>query len=231
MFKQQKSPLMRPLPPLIYAPPPGEPDILYQDDALLVIDKPAGLLSVPGRGPANADSLASRVQTRFPDARIVHRLDMATSGLILMAHGAEMERRLSIAFQHRTVEKRYVAVVAGRPTPESGEITLPLIADWPNRPRQKVDRELGKPSLTGYTVLEYDSGSNTSRVELRPHTGRTHQLRVHLQAIGHPILGDELYADDAARLAAPRLMLHATTLSLPHPLTGETLTLESPPPF
>jgi tRNA pseudouridine32 synthase/23S rRNA pseudouridine746 synthase len=221
----------RPPPPVIYAPPPGEPAILYRDDALLVIDKPAGLLSVPGRGPAHADSLASRIQARFPEARIVHRLDMATSGLIIMALGAEMERRLSIAFQQRAVHKLYIAMVAGQPTPESGEITLPLIADWPNRPRQKVDLQLGKPSLTGYTVLEYDSASDTSRVELCPHTGRTHQLRVHLQAIGHPILGDELYGDNATHKPAPRLLLHATALRLPHPLTGEQLKLESPAPF
>jgi tRNA pseudouridine32 synthase/23S rRNA pseudouridine746 synthase len=221
----------RPPPPVIYAPPPGEPAILYRDDALLVIDKPAGLLSVPGRGPANADSLASRIQARFPEARIVHRLDMATSGLIIMALGAEMERRLSIAFQQRAVHKLYIAMVAGQPAPESGEITLPLIADWPNRPRQKVDLQLGKPSLTGYTVLEYDSASDTSRVELRPHTGRTHQLRVHLQAIGHPILGDELYGDNATHKPASRLLLHATALRLPHPLTGEQLKLESPAPF
>jgi tRNA pseudouridine32 synthase / 23S rRNA pseudouridine746 synthase len=221
----------RPPPPLHYAPPPGEPAILYRDDALLVIDKPAGLLSVPGRGPANTDSLASRIQARFPEARIVHRLDMATSGLIIMALGTVMERRLSIAFQQRDVEKRYLAVVSGLPTPESGEISLPLIADWPNRPRQKVDLELGKPSLTGYTVLEYDPVNDSSRMELRPHTGRTHQLRVHLQAIGHPILGDGLYGDDVARTAAARLLLHAAALRLPHPITGEHLTLESPPPF
>lgn len=221
----------RPPPPLRYAPPPGEPAILYRDDALLVLDKPAGLLSVPGRGPANADSLASRIQARFPEARIVHRLDMATSGLIIMALGAEIERRLSIAFQQRHIEKRYLAVVSGLPTPESGEITLPLIADWPNRPRQKVDLQLGKPSLTSYTVLAYNPASDTSRVELRPHTGRTHQLRVHLQAIGHPILGDELYDENAAHTSAPRLLLHATALRLPHPITGEPLALESPPPF
>lgn len=224
-------PASSPPPPLIYAPPAGEPPIIYQDAALLVLDKPAGLLSVPGRGPDNADCLASRIQARFPEARIVHRLDMATSGLIVMALGAEMERRLSIAFQQRTVDKRYLAVVTGLPAPERGEISLPLIADWPNRPRQKVDREAGKPSLTGYTVLAHDPTSNTSRLDLRPHTGRTHQLRVHLQAIGHPILGDELYGDAASRHAAPRLQLHASALSLPHPLTGEMLRLESLAPF
>jgi len=218
-------------PPLIYSPPPGAPCVLFIDEALIVLDKPSGLLSVPGRGPANADSLATRVQADYPDARIVHRLDMATSGLIVMARGVAMERRLSIAFQQRQVEKRYVAVVTGKPDAESGEVNLPLICDWPNRPRQKVDFELGKASLSAYALMAYDTASNTSRVDLRPHTGRTHQLRVHMQAIGHPILGDELYADDATCKAAPRLLLHATALTLPHPLHGQPLRLLSQPPF
>jgi len=222
---------MSALPPPVYAPPPGPPRIVFQDEALIVLDKPAGLLSVPGRGPAHADSLASRVQAMFPDARIVHRLDMATSGLIAMARGAAMERTLSIAFQQRRVEKRYVAVVAGQIVADSGEIDLPLIADWPNRPRQKVDFELGKPSLTGFEVLARDTARNASRVALYPHTGRSHQLRVHLLAIGHPILGDDLYGDAASRGAAPRLLLHATALALPHPRTGALLRLSSPPAF
>lgn len=221
----------RPLPLAAYAPPPGEPTIVFRDEALLILDKPAGLLSVPGRGAALADSLASRVQARFADARIVHRLDMATSGLLLMAFGPAMERRLSIAFQQRQVAKRYVAVVAGRIKETDGEITLPLSPDWPNRPRQKVDVELGKPSRTAYTLIAYDAARDASRVSLCPHTGRTHQLRVHLQALGHPILGDPLYADDASREAAPRLLLHATELVLPHPLSGEILRIESLPPF
>jgi tRNA pseudouridine32 synthase/23S rRNA pseudouridine746 synthase len=218
-------------PPPVYAPPAGPLKILYQDDSLIVLDKPSGLLSVPGRGPAHADSLASRVQAEFPDARIVHRLDMATSGLIVMARGAAMERALSIAFQQRQVEKRYVAVVAGQIAEDSGEIDLPLITDWPNRPRQKVDFELGKPSLTGFEVLARDAARCTSRVALTPHTGRSHQLRVHLLAIGHPILGDDLYGDEASRNAAPRLLLHATALALPHPKSGAMLRLESPPDF
>lgn len=207
------------------------PTIIHVDDYLVVLDKPAGLLSVPGRGPAHADNLATRVQAEFPDARIVHRLDMATSGLLIMARGLEMERRLSIAFQQRRVEKRYLAVVAGRPAPEVGEIALPLIADWPNRPRQKVDFESGKPSLTHYTLLSHDSALSCSRIELRPHTGRSHQLRVHMMAIGHPILGDELYGDIGSRNAADRLLLHASELTLHHPLTGTTLHLESEVPF
>ncbi|MDD3327935.1 MAG: pseudouridine synthase [Zoogloea sp.] len=222
---------MQPLPAPPYQPPPGMPAIIHLDDSLIVLDKPAGLLSVLGRGPAHADSLASRVQMEFADARIVHRLDMATSGLLIMARGLEMERRLSIAFQQRQVEKRYIAVVAGRPGPDEGEIALPLITDWPNRPRQKVDFEAGKPSLTHYTLLSHDAGRDRSRVGLRPHTGRSHQLRVHMMAIGHPILGDELYGDADSRRAAERLLLHATELTLPHPLTGALLHLLSEPPF
>lgn len=214
-----------------YSPPTGPLRIVFADDALIVLDKPSGLLSVPGRGPANADCLSSRVQAQFADARIVHRLDMATSGLIAMARGASMERALSIAFQQRQVEKRYVAVVAGLLGPDAGEIDLPLITDWPNRPRQMVDATLGKPSLTRFRVLSRDASAGTSRVELTPLTGRSHQLRVHLMAIGHPILGDDLYAPEAARAASPRLLLHAAMLALPHPISGQTLQLESLPEF
>lgn len=217
--------------PIVYSPPPGMPPVRYVDDALIVVDKPAGLLSVPGRSPEHADCLASRIQAAFPDARIVHRLDMATSGLLLMARGTEMERRLSIAFQKRQVDKEYLAVVAGRPQPERGEIRLPLMTDWPNRPRQKVDREAGKASFTEYALAAYHPADDTSRVKLIPHTGRSHQLRVHMQAIGHPILGDELYADPAHRMAAARLLLHATSLGLAHPRTGLRLSFESPAPF
>ena len=217
---------------LPYLPPAPAPlHYLHQDAALLVVDKPAGLLTVPGRGPDKQDCLLTRVRADFPDAEIVHRLDMATSGLIVMARGKEMERCLSIAFQQRHVEKRYLALVAGQPSPEAGEIALPLIADWPNRPRQKVDFENGKPSLTHYTLLSHDAALDHSRVELRPYTGRSHQLRVHMMAIGHPILGDELYGDLGSRNAASRLLLHASELALPHPLTGATLRLGSEAPF
>jgi tRNA pseudouridine32 synthase/23S rRNA pseudouridine746 synthase len=202
-----------------------------------VANKPAGLLAVPGRGADKQDCLASRVQAEFPDALVVHRLDMATSGLLLFARGAEMQRRLSHLFSKREVQKRYVAVVAGRVESLSAEIDLPLAGDWPNRPRQKVDHELGKPSLTRYRVLGYgedvrpgvskgERDTCTTRVELEPVTGRTHQLRVHLAAIGHPILGDALYGQ-----GAERLMLHASALSFAHPLGGEPLALASEPPF
>jgi tRNA pseudouridine32 synthase/23S rRNA pseudouridine746 synthase len=168
------------------------------------------------------------VQARYPDARIVHRLDLATSGLLALARGREAERQLSIAFQRRQVGKEYVAVVAGQLARQSGRIELPLITDWPRRPRQKVDFEGGKPSLTLYRTIAAGPG-DTTRLGLAPVTGRSHQLRVHLAAIGHPILGDELYAP--AEAAAPRLLLHATRLRLPHPLSGATLEFASPAPF
>jgi len=207
---------------------------LYADDALLVVDKPAGLLSVPGRGPDKADCLAARAHAEFSDARIVHRLDMDTSGLIALARGAEAHRTLSRAFAARAVVKRYVALVAGRLSPpetEWGTVELPLICDWPNRPLQKVDRERGKPSVTRWRVLGYDAAMDATRVELVPVTGRSHQLRVHLRELGHPMLGDPLYAPAAIRAQAPRLLLHAAALAVPHPFPGATCAFESPPPF
>jgi len=207
---------------------------VYVDDVLIVLDKPAGLLSVPGRGPDKADCLAARVQARYPDALIVHRLDMDTSGLVVMARGAEAQRALSRAFAERRVEKRYVALAAGRlPPPETewGAVDLPLICDWPNRPLQKVDFGSGKPSVTRWRVLDYDATRDATRVELMPVTGRSHQLRVHMRELGHPLLGDPLYAPPAVRERAPRLLLHAAGLALPHPRTGTACVFESPPPF
>jgi tRNA pseudouridine32 synthase / 23S rRNA pseudouridine746 synthase len=201
-------------------------DLIYQDEYLLVANKPAGLLAVPGRGEEKQDCLSARLQKEFPDALVVHRLDMATSGLIMFARGADMQRLLSLMFQKREVEKRYVAVVAGKLAPETGEVNLPIAADWPNRPLHVIDAELGKPSLTRYRLLGFDA--DNTRVELEPVTGRTHQLRVHMKAIGHPILGDELYGDAAS---APRLMLHATTLKLLHPVTRAHLHFVDAPPF
>ncbi len=200
--------------------------LIYQDEALLIADKPAGLLAVPGRGEDKQDCLSARVQSRFPDALIVHRLDMATSGLLVFAHGVEMQRRLSHLFRERLVYKRYVAVVSGVLRQESGSIDLPLICDWPNRPLQKVDHDSGKPSLTHYRLLGVMDGN--SRVELEPVTGRSHQLRVHMAALGHPILGDALYGD---AVSAPRLLLHACALRFAHPLGGRALNFDSPPPF
>jgi tRNA pseudouridine32 synthase/23S rRNA pseudouridine746 synthase len=203
--------------------------LLHADDALVVIDKPAGLLAVPGRGEDKRDCAALRVQSMFADALVVHRLDMATSGLMVFGRGAAAQRALSLSFARREVEKRYVAVVAGRLDDDAGEIDLPLIVDWPMRPRQKVDFERGKPSLTRWRVLARDA--DTTRVELEPVTGRSHQLRVHLLAIGHPIAGDALYAPPPVLASAPRLLLHASRLTLPHPAGGRRLTFTSPSPF
>ncbi|MDO8311000.1 MAG: RluA family pseudouridine synthase [Sideroxyarcus sp.] len=231
-------------------------DLVHQDGALLIANKPAGLLAVPGRGADKQDCLSARVQFEFPDALVVHRLDMATSGLIVFARGLEMQRRLSRMFQQREVTKRYAAVVVGRMEPAKiqsfpsltilqmererslllppgegweggwGEVNLPIVADWPNRPLRKIDVKHGRPSLTRYQVLSRNA--DTTRVELEPVTGRTHQLRVHMAAIGHPILGDALYGNAAS---APRLLLHACTLSFAHPLSGELLNFMSESPF
>lgn len=205
--------------------------MLYQDNDLLVVDKPAGLLSVPGRGPDKADCAASRVQQRFPDALVVHRLDMGTSGLLVFARGPEAQRALSRSFETRQTDKHYEALVWGLVKDDQGQIDLPLICDWPNRPRQMVSHELGKPSSTRWQVLARDVSKHQTRIALQPITGRSHQLRVHLQALGHPILGDDLYAHPDAQAAAPRLMLHACSLSLPHPTTGATLVVDSEVPF
>lgn len=198
------------------------------------MDKPAGLLCVPGRGADKQDCLAARVQRMRAGALIVHRLDMATSGLCLLALGPAMQRALSIAFAQRQVRKRYVAVVGGRVQAPGaadgwGLVALPLAADWPQRPRQVVDHEHGKPSITRWRLLGYEGGA--SRLELEPLTGRTHQLRVHLQALGHPILGDALYAPPEVRDAAPRLLLHATELGFAHPGTAQAITVRSDTPF
>ncbi len=202
-------------------------ELLHVDDACIVAVKPAGLLAVPGRGADKADCLITRVQVEYPDALIVHRLDQATSGLMVLARGKEHERHLSKQFQARTVGKHYIAQVTGLVQPDTGDIDLPLIADWPRRPLQKVDPDTGKPSRTSYDVLTRDEAAHTTRLKLTPHTGRTHQLRVHLLAIGHPIVGDALYGGSPA----PRLMLHAAFLQCTHPQTGATLAFTSPADF
>lgn len=217
-------------------------DLVYCDESLLVANKPAGLLSVPGRGPDKADSLLARIQNEFPDALSVHRLDMSTSGLLVFARGADMHRQISRLFRERAVQKFYIAIVSGRVELTAGEVDLPLASDWPNRPLQKVDFAIGKPSLTRYRLLEYmkypihaamhhgELGLSVSRIELEPVTGRTHQLRVHMAAIGHQVLGDELYGGNVVS-NAKRLLLHAHELSFVHPLSEELLTLTSEPPF
>lgn len=204
-------------------------EVLHVDDTLVVTVKPAGLLSVPGRGDDKQDCMATRVQAAWPDALVVHRLDMGTSGLLVFARGKDAQRALSDAFAQRTVDKRYVAVVAGHMAGDDGEIDLPLSVDWPNRPRQQVDPERGKPSLTRWRVLQRNA--TTTRVALEPVTGRSHQLRVHLWASGHPILGDALYAPDPVRDAAARLLLHAEALELAHPGDGRRLAFHSATPF
>lgn len=215
-----------------YNPPPHtNSDIIFQDDYILILNKPSGLLSVPGRGEDKQDCLISRLQAKHSDALIVHRLDMSTSGLMVIAKGKRIERSLSILFQQRKVDKKYIAVVDGIVTPDSGEIDLPIMTDWPNRPKQKVDFESGKSSQTQYTVLSYDKKNNTTRLKLTPLTGRTHQLRIHLQSIKHAILGDELYANREAIDKAPRLLLHASYLSFQHPVSGKVLEFHSQPEF
>ena len=214
-----------------YFPPPDTGlSLLFVDASLIVVDKPAGLLSVPGRGEGKDDCLASRLQKDFPDALMVHRLDMSTSGLLVVARGDEMHRQLSRLFRERLVEKRYFAVVDGLLAEASGEVDLPLICDWPNRPRQKVDFEIGKRSLTNFRSLYRDIENDATQVELSPVTGRTHQLRVHMAALGHPILGDELYGGAAEHKAA-RLLLHAMDLAFIHPLTAASLSFHCPAPF
>ena len=205
--------------------------LLHEDGTLLAFDKPAGLLCVAGRGADKQDCLAARAQARWPDALVVHRLDMATSGLVLMARGIDAQRRLGHAFAEREVDKRYVAVVDGLIAADSGSINLPLAADWPNRPRQQVDHTNGKPSTTHWCVLERNATTQTTRLELTPVTGRSHQLRVHLQAIGHVIVGDALYAPDAVRDRADRLLLHAQSLRFEHPASGVAMLIESAVPF
>ncbi|RYX92715.1 MAG: RluA family pseudouridine synthase [Comamonadaceae bacterium] len=208
--------------------------LIHEDASLLVLDKPAGLLAVPGRGPDKQDCLSMRVQRRWPEARVVHRLDMATSGLMVMARGADTQRMLGEAFAAREVHKRYEAVVDGPVVPPAGPwgvIDLPIIVDWPHRPLRIIDTVRGKPSTTRWQVLAQDAAACTTRLALEPVTGRSHQLRVHLQAIGHPILGDALYGTHAVQARAPRLLLHATTLGFRHPVTGESLEFHSPVPF
>ena len=213
----------------LYAPAPGPVSYIYRDAHLILIDKASGLLSVPGRGADKADCAITRVQAEHPEALTVHRLDMATSGLLLIARSKDIQRALSGQFERGEVQKSYLADVWGAPAPASGEIDLPLITDWPNRPLQKVDHDIGKPSRTLYETLVVSGGN--ARLKLTPLTGRSHQLRVHLAAIGHPILGDEFYATGEALAARERLALHAARLVFAHPETGERMEFEAACPF
>ena len=209
-------------------------ELLHHDDALLVLNKPSGLLSVPGRGEDKQDCLSVRVQAEFSDALVVHRLDMATSGLLLMARGLSAQKKLNAAFENRQIQKRYVACVAGHlpMDPYWQTIDLPILVDWPNRPLRTIHPQ-GQASVTRWRCIAnaIPALKGTSRLELEPLTGRSHQLRVHLQALGHPIAGDRLYAPTDVQALAPRLLLHACALTFPHPLSGETLTWHCPADF
>ena len=207
-------------------------ETVYADAHLLVLNKPPGLLSVPGKGADKQDCLSLRAQQQYPDALIVHRLDMATSGLMLMARGAVMQTALSKMFEARAIHKTYTAVVIGQlaASPDWQLIDLPIALDWPNRPL-RIIAPSGKPSQTRWRVLQHDAASNTSRVELEPITGRSHQLRVHLKASGPPVVGDKLYAPADVAAMSTRLMLHACTLRLIHPAGGDDIGFESSPAF
>ncbi len=222
-------------PDFVYQPPMSPYlDIIFQDDDMVVLNKSSGLLSVPGRLPEHQDCLQNRVQRVLPTATVVHRLDMATSGIIIMALNKPAHVAISRQFEQRKTKKSYIARVFGKVTDIEGCVDLPLICDWPNRPKQMVDHDNGKQSLTNYSVLSYStlsSGDESTLIELRPVTGRSHQLRVHMLAIGHPILGDRLYAHEQALSVSSRLNLHARNLSLTHPVTGELLCFVAPCPF
>lgn len=213
---------------LDYRPPQDPLVILHDDHELLLVDKPAGLLSVPGKGDHLADCLLARVQAVFPQALLVHRLDMDTSGVMVFALSPHAQRHLGQQFERRVVKKTYVARVWGAVEGDQGEIDLPLCVDWPNRPLQHVDHENGKPAQTTWRVARREDG--TTRMRLEPRTGRSHQLRVHMLELGHPILGDPLYAKGDA-LDFPRMMLHAESLKLRHPDGGKHFQFRAKAPF
>ena len=211
-----------------YAPPTTPLDILHEDAEIMVVVKPEGLLSVPGKGPDLADSLQTRLLAAFPETLLVHRLDRDTSGVMVFARTPHAQRHLGLQFEKRMVKKTYIARVWGVPTDTAGEIDLPLIVDWPNRPAQKVCHETGKPALTAWKRLKSDG--ETTRLRLLPKTGRSHQLRVHCREMGHPILGDPFYATGPAR-DFPRMMLHAEELRIKHPEGGRALQFRRKAPF
>lgn len=205
--------------------PPNDPlDILHEDGHIVVVNKPSGLLSVPGKGAHLADCLISRVQAVFPDALLVHRLDRDTSGVIIFALTPHAQRSLSMQFEKRTTKKTYVARVQGRVSEKTGTVDLPLIVDWPNRPLQKVCHETGKPAVTDWRVMKQSDAE--TRIRLTPKTGRSHQLRVHMLALGHPILGDPLYAPETTT-EFDRLMLHSEELRINHPESGKGMSFRA----
>ncbi len=203
--------------------------VLHEDEDILVLSKPSGLLSVPGKAADHADCLERRAQDIFPGARTVHRLDMDTSGVMIMARHAKAHRHLGLQFERRKTKKTYVARIWGQVDADEGVVNEPLICDWPNRPKQMICHLHGKPSVTRWRVMERES--QATRMLLTPETGRSHQLRVHMLSLGHPILGDNLYAHEAARRSAPRLQLHAEELTIHHPSDGRFCTFRAPCPF
>lgn len=216
------------IPDFVYCPPDGAPQVIYEDDHIIVVNKPAGLLSVPGKLAGRQDCVVSRLLGTHWDALLVHRLDCDTSGLMIFARTKLAQGFLGQEFEKRRAAKTYIARVWGCLVDGSGHIDLPIATDWPNRPRQQVDYETGRPAQTNWQVIDHDDYS--TRVRLSPLTGRSHQLRVHMLALGHPILGDPIYATDKAR-DFPRLMLHAETLSLHHPDTKSWISFTAPCPF
>jgi len=211
-----------------YSPPQDPLAVLHEDAEVLLVDKPSGLLSVPGKGPELADCLLTRVQAAFPDALLVHRLDRDTSGVMIFALTPHAQRHLGLQFEKRMTRKTYVARIWGVPSEKEGTVDLPLIVDWPNRPRQMVCHATGKPAQTDWKVIRDDG--DTARMRLMPRTGRSHQLRVHMLALGHPILGDPFYAEGPAR-DFPRLMLHSEELRFKHPQGGRSMKIRAKAPF
>jgi tRNA pseudouridine32 synthase/23S rRNA pseudouridine746 synthase len=216
------------MPPYEYNPPDVPLSILHHDSAILIVDKPAGLLSVPGKDPGKEDCLIGRLRRVFPEVLLVHRLDCDTSGVMVFALNKAAQGNLGQQFEKRQTKKVYMARLWGHLEPKEGTVDLPLCVDWPNRPRQHVNHEQGKPAITDWRVQRHDG--KTTRVRLMPQTGRSHQLRVHMLELGHPILGDPIYATGEA-LDYPRMMLHAESLRIRHPETGKSLTFSAPVPF
>lgn len=215
--------------PFTYLPPEGPLQVLHADKDILVVVKPCGLLSVTGRGEGREDALATRAPQLFKGARIVHRLDLDTSGVMVMARTAEAHRHLGLQFERRHTDKTYIARVWGTVDADEGEVDLPLVVDWPNRPKQMICHETGRRALTHWEVIAREE--KTTLMRLKPVTGRSHQLRVHMLSLGHPIIGDPLYAEGEALAASQRLQLHAHDLTFHHPSGGERLTFVAECPF
>ncbi len=212
--------------PLIYNPPlHTKLDILYEDSDIIALNKPSGLLSVPGRGEDKQDCMLSRLQQDYAQALVIHRLDMSTSGIILFALNKAAQVEMGKLFEQKHIQKKYIAKVHGKPVEISGIINQPLMTDWPNRPRQKIDYRSGKPSQTKYTLISTDEDNN-SLIMLQPVTGRSHQLRVHMSSLGHAILGDELYGTAQTRNASNRLLLHARNICFIHPMTEKMINID-----